>query len=215
MRPLLIVAALIVSACRVHKSELEETLEWMDNTYNPHESVSGAYGHGRTAWYAPDTVNGSKTEVMAHGLTEMFTYRGCEMTVKTADNPEAQKSKELFTSATFSFNLRDIDPSSVKITARTRLGDFPCDDYSEEQRAAMGINCDHAEMGFKTRNEAGLITEDWNSIFVKLTGADHEMRHTSKSSSSYFVFNEVAYAGRFAKAFAHAIELCGGKPSPF
>lgn len=27
--------------------------------------------------------------------------------------------------------------------------------------------------------------------------------------------DDVAYAGRFAEAFRHAVELCGGKPSDF
>jgi hypothetical protein len=31
-------------------SELSETLSWMDNSYNSHPGVSGAYGHGRTGW---------------------------------------------------------------------------------------------------------------------------------------------------------------------
>jgi hypothetical protein len=215
MRPVLLASAIILSACSIHKSELDETLEWMDNTYNPHENISGAYGHGRTAWYAPETVNGARTEFMASGLTETFTYSGCDLTLKTADNPASQKSKEIFNTATFRFNLLDIDPSSIKVSARAHLGDFPCDNYSEEQRAATGLNCDHAEMGFKTRNEAGVIVEEWDAIFVKLTGTDHESRHKSKSSSSYFEFDDVEYAGRFAKAFVHAIQLCGGKAPAF
>jgi hypothetical protein len=212
MRPLLFTCALLAAACSNHKSELDETLEWMDNTYNPHPNILGAYGHGRTAWYVPQTVNGERSEFMASGLTETFTYSDCDFTLKTEDNPLAQKSQEILSKATLSFNLRDIDPSSIKVSARSHLGDFPCEDYSEEQRAAT---CDHAEMGFKTRNEAGLISEDWDTIYVKLTGTDHETKSTNKSSSAYFEFNEVEYAGRFAKAFAHAIQLCGGKPSPF
>jgi hypothetical protein len=214
MRPLVIAAIFAATGCSFHKSELDETLEWMDNTYNPHENISGAYGHGRSAWYAPER-SGSKTEIMAAGLTETFTYNGCDLTIKSEDNPEAQKSQEILTTVKFRYNLRDIDPSSIKVKARSHLGDFPCEDYSEEQRTAMGLNCDHAEMSLSTRTEAGLITEEWDTLYQKLTGTDHETKHTSKSSSSYFEFDDPAYAQRFAKAFAHAVQLCGGKASPF
>jgi hypothetical protein len=70
-------------------------------------------------------------------------------------------------------------------------------------------------MDFKTRNEAGLISEDWHSIFLKLTGPDHDNHKVGKTNSAYFVFDDPDYAKRFAKAFSHAIELCGGRASPF
>jgi hypothetical protein len=216
MRPLLLAFGLLTSACSIHKSELDETLEWMDNTYNAHESVSGAYGHGRMAWYAPAKgPNGERTEVMAAGMTESFTYRGCEMFLKTEDDKAGNEAAEIYHTAKFIFNLRDIDPSSTKISVRSHLGDFACEDYTEEQRNAAGINCDHAELDFKTRNEAGLIAEEWHSVFVKLTGANHENNKTDKTNGAYFVFNDPEYAKRFGKAFTHAVELCGGKPSPF
>jgi hypothetical protein len=36
-----------------------------------------------------------------------------------------------------------------------------------------------------------------------------------KSNNSEFSVDDPAYAARFAKAFRHAVELCGGKPSTF
>jgi hypothetical protein len=62
---------------------------------------------------------------------------------------------------------------------------------------------------------AGLINEDWHSIFPKLSGPDYDTHKVDKTNSGYFVFDDPDYANRFAKAFAHAIELCGGKASPF
>jgi hypothetical protein len=50
MRLLLLACAVLASACSTHKSDLDETLEWMDKTYNPQGNISGAYGHGRAAW---------------------------------------------------------------------------------------------------------------------------------------------------------------------
>jgi hypothetical protein len=77
------------------------------------------------------------------------------------------------------------------------------------------MNCDHAAMYFKTRNEAGLIDVKSHSVYPGLTGKDHESSSTSKTSNSYLEFDNYDYAKRFAKAFIHAVELCGGKPSKF
>jgi len=206
-RLLLALSVLLCASCR--KSERDETLEWMDNTYNPHENVSGSYGHGRSTWYAPDK-SAPSGEFMVSGLKETFTYKGCEMTLRTEDLPEAQKSQEIQSSCKMTFNLRDIDPASIKLAARSHSGDFSCEADSDGQKSIMAENCDHAEMGFKTRNAAGLIQEEWVNVFQKLTGSDHENRHSEKSNSSYFEFDDPEYAKRFAKAFSSAIKLCGG-----
>jgi hypothetical protein len=215
MRRLLLAAGLIASACSFHKSELDETLEWMDNTYNPHDNISGAYGHGRTAWYTPVTVNGSRTEFMASGEIETFTVKGCDMTLRTEDDKQARRASEIYHTATYRFNLRDIDPSSVKVTAYSHLGGFSCAVYSADDLKNLGMNCDHAEMVFKTRNEAGLIAQEYHTVFPKLEGASHNSDSVGKTNDAFFGFNDVEYAQRFAKASTHAVQLCGGKASPF
>lgn len=214
MRLILLVSALLLVACQLHKSELDETLEWMDNTYNPHEKVSGAYGHGQSAWYASDK-SAASGEFMSSGVRETFTHRGCDMTLRAEDLPEAQKSRVILTSCKMTFNLRDIDPSSIKVGARSHLGDFSCEADADGQKSIMAENCDHAEMSFSTRNAAGLIQEEWVNVYQQLTGADHENRNSGESNSSYFEFDDPEYAKRFANAFAHAIKLCGGAPSSF
>jgi hypothetical protein len=214
MRLLFIVVMLFTCACSVHKSELDETLEWMDNTYNRHESVSGANGHGRSAWYGHSEV-GSAREVMVSGWTGGFTYKGCEMTLRTETLPESETAQGLITSRKSKFELKDIDPSSIKVTAISHLGGFPCNTAPGEEPSIMAVNCDHAQMSFSTRSAAGLIQEEWHTVYPKLAGADHESLHSSKSNSEYFGFDDPEYAQRFAKAFAHAVELCGGRRSPF
>ncbi len=88
MRPLLLVAAFLASACSLHKSELEGTLKWMDNTYNAHENVSGAYGHGRMAWYArAKGPNGERTEVMAFGNDGVVYIQGMRSVSKDGGRP--------------------------------------------------------------------------------------------------------------------------------
>src|SRR5690349_3268145 len=70
---------------RTSDNELSETLSWMDNSYNPHPNVSGAYGHGRTGWYAPKSGGRPYEEVLVSGSTETFTYNGCQMTLHIKD----------------------------------------------------------------------------------------------------------------------------------
>ena len=196
----------IVAACS-RDNELTETLAWMDNTYNPHKDVFDAYGHGHTGWYAPNNSN-PYDEVLVSGSTETFTYDGCQMTLRIEDDPAAEALRDVHSTRSYTFNLRDINPQSIKITPYTRRGGFRCDTAPE-------ADCDHAEITFFTRNEAPLIDEDGHTIFLKLQGSDHESKSKQKGEQGYFEVSEVEYANRFAKAFRHAVELCGGKPEPF
>jgi hypothetical protein len=76
-------------------------------------------------------------------------------------------------------------------------------------------DCDHAEVSFVTRSEAPLIDVDVQVIYPNLQGSAHESKYKSKGSRGHFGVDNVEYAARFAKAFRHAVELCGGRPEPF
>ena len=130
------------------------------------------------------------------------------MTLRIEDDPNAAALSAVQSIRSYTFNLRDINPQSIKTTAFTHIGGFRCDEAPDR-------DCDHAEIVFFTRNEAALIDEDWHTIFPKLAGSDHETRHKQKGKEAYFEVSEVEYANRLAKAFRHAVELCGGKPEPF
>ena len=58
-----------------------------------------------------------------------------------------------------------------------------------------------AEVGFSTRNNIRAVSYKGNI--------------TVESDNSGFDMDDVAYARRFAEAFRHAVDLCGGKPSDF
>lgn len=58
-----------------------------------------------------------------------------------------------------------------------------------------------AQVEFSARNDAEALIYTGNII--------------GKGTRSEFAMDDVAYAGRFAEAFRHAVELCGGKPSDF
>jgi hypothetical protein len=205
LRLLIAIPLLIVFSNFSRADELSETLVWMDNSYNPHQDVSGAYGHGHTGWYAP---NGPNDEFLVSGSTETFTYNGCQMTLRIQDDPTARALSEMQTTVTYTFNLRDINPQSIKVSTYTHIGGWRCD-------MTPGADCDHAAIDFVTHSEAPLIDEGWDTIFPKLQGSDHETKHTSKGKESSFDVDDIEYASRLAKAFRHAVELCGGKPEPF
>jgi len=77
------------------------------------------------------------------------------------------------------------------------------------------MNCDVAEIEFETRNQAPLIDEEFHAVYPKLKGSEHEATSNKPTFVSVFYFDDSEYAVRFAKAFRHAVTLCGGKRSPF
>jgi hypothetical protein len=58
-----------------------------------------------------------------------------------------------------------------------------------------------AQVEFSARNNAEALVYGGNII--------------GKGTRSEFAMDDVAYASRFAEAFRHAVELCGGRPSTF
>jgi len=58
-----------------------------------------------------------------------------------------------------------------------------------------------AEVQFATRNDSQVL--------------DYTGNLTAKGIRSEFMMDDAAYATRFAKAFKHAVDLCGGRPSKF
>jgi hypothetical protein len=189
---------------------LSETLVWMDNSYNPHPGVSGAYGHGLTGWYTPKIGGRPFEEVLASGSNETFTYNGCQMTLHIEDDRAAEEAKDIYASVSYSFNLRDINPQSIKMSTISHSGGFYCEAFP-----GANMDCDHAEIAFKTHLEAPLIDEDWDTIYPKYQGSEHESKRSSKVNEASFMVNDVEYAKRLMKAYRHAVELCGGKPEPF
>ena len=193
-------------SCRLFAQDaqpsLAETLAWMDSTYNPHDKAGGAWGHGREEIFS----DGKPFRRRASS----FTYNGCEITLQQQGDPAAPLYSELYTSSTFRFNLRHIDPKSVKLYFfDPRYGGLSCDfDLGN-------MVCSIAEMEFETRNQQPLMDEDLHLVWPKLSGSEHEARKSTKSFVGSFYIDDAEYAKRFAKAFTHAVTLCGGTPSPF
>jgi hypothetical protein len=211
-RAVCLLALFVSLSCSKRNRELSEALEWIDNTYNPHEGWSR--GHGRTGWYASDKSL-QTGEYLVWGSTETFRHNGCQMTLHVEDNPYASAHSEVYGTHEYTFNLCDINPRSVKLTTYSHLGGFPCEGYKPEELERTNMNCDHAEITFSTRTEAPLIDVETHATFPKLQGKDHTSSGKSKDTGAFFEVDDVEYATRLTNAFRRAVELCGGKASAF
>ena len=192
----------LLSTC-VHADEpsLAETLAWLDSTYNPHgDAGSGSvHGHGRKI------LRDKGVSVAREDAT--FSYDGCQFTLNYKDDPSSPWFSEVYAISVMSFNLRDIDPGSIKLLKFNSL------DRGLECKRTEGSVCDIAVMQFQTRNESPLIDEEFSSFdHGKIIG--HGAVKSKKYTSSFYL-DDLQYAERFEKAFRHAIQLCGGKPSAF
>ena len=208
----LLVALSLTGGCKQQR-ELSDTLAWMDNTYNEHHDVLGSYGHGHTGWYLKGENGQADKLVIGHD--QSFTHRGCEMTITINENRNSDVGDQKLTDDTILYNLRDLNPDSIKVTPFSHYGGFGCQEYSPEERSQRDMTCDWAEITVKTHNEAPLVQVHSHSIFPKLSGKDHDLTTETKDNDTYFEVNDVEYAQQFAKAFRHAIELCGGTPQSF
>lgn len=191
-----------LAPAQAEEPSLAETLAWMDSTYNPHERSGGGFGHGRE-------------EIFSEGKPfkrrfSFFTHENCTITLSNQDDPTAPLYSDLYTSAVYNFNLRDIDPASIKIYRYdAQAGGLSCDVDSQH------MICDVAEIEFETRNQTPLIKENLHIVWPKLQGSEHEAHNNKPTFVATFYVDNSEYADRFAKAFRHAVALCGGKASPF
>jgi len=192
--------------------DLSETLAWIDQTYNPHEGGDNwGQGHGWEKLYTP---NGDKTDSITEEYqTTIASDGGCNIKIRSETHPIGVW-QDMPSVGTYSFDLRDIDPSSITI----QLFDphnyvFSCQD--PEQVKNYNLDCTSGELVFLTRNAAPAIREDYVRTFTKLTGAEHEQRNTSRTQKMWLLVDDANYGQRLARAWKHAIELCGGKSSKF
>jgi hypothetical protein len=151
--------------------DIAETLQWMEQTYNPYENGWGGHGTAETKCEA-------KCEEVGLDLTfrETLSHRGCQLTTVTTSNRKEDHGLHE------TFNLRDIDSGSIRLSSNRKLGHV-------------------SDVEFATRNNAQVLfyTENING----------------NGARSEFMMDDAEYAVRFATAFKHSVELCGGQPSKF
>jgi hypothetical protein len=193
--------------------DLKETLLWIDQTYNPHDGGSNyGRGHGQETHYLEHSD--THTEEITEEFHETFTAKADCTIVLHHETVPIGVFKTVYTNGDYTLSLCDVDPDSIKIKTYDFHKDvFNCAD--PEQVKLYELNCSSAEVEFHIRNEVPKIKDDAVTTYAELKGKDHEARHDSYASKGWFIVDDVAYAERFAKAFRHAVELCGGKASRF
>jgi hypothetical protein len=196
-----VAAPLPIRGIRAEAQSLAETLQWMDNTYNPHDYSPG---HGLWETYSADGKLFVSTRTR-------FTFDGCKMTFSTSGGwgswlPEKYRSSS---TSRYTFNLSDIDPTSI----HTRAYDAQHEGVACDAFPRLRV-CDIAEITLETRNQFPLIDREYFT-YPKLKGEDHETHTIDKTYEAPIPLDDVKYAARFEKAFRHAVTLCGGRPSAF
>ena len=136
-------AVALISAVGCKDSKLADDLEWMNNTYNTHEST---FGHGVSGWYAH--LDGK--QVLSRQTSDRFKNDGCKFEIDIKENPSAINN-DVISSFRYVVNLGDIDPETVKVKTYTHFGGFGCESLSSEELESMGTSCDWAEMEAVTR----------------------------------------------------------------
>jgi hypothetical protein len=206
-------AAVLVLRSIQRNRDLAETLLWIDQTYNPHDGGENyGRGHGDETHYLQNAK--LHTEEVTEEFHQTFAYKGDCTIVLHHETVPIGLFKTIYTNGDYTLNLCDVDPDSIKIKTFDFHKDvFNCADAEEVQ--SYNLNCSSAEIEFHIRNEIPKIKDDSITIYAELTGKDHEAQHHGYMSKGWFVVDDVVYAQRFAKAFRHAVELCGGKVSRF
>jgi hypothetical protein len=190
-----------------------ETLQWMDQTYNPHDGGANyGRGHGEEIHYLKHSD--THEEEITEEFHETFIYKGGCTIVLHHETVPIGVFKTVYTNDDDTVNLCDVDPDSIKIKTYDFHKDvFNCADPDEVK--SYDLECTSAEVEFHIRNEAPKIKDDGITTYAELTGKDHEAQIHGHESKAWFNVDDAVYAERFAKALRHAVELCGGKPSKF
>jgi hypothetical protein len=179
---------------------LSETLSWMDNTYNSHKDTGGAAGHGIQQSFTNGNLSGY--------VSSSFTYKGCQMTLTVQENPAELPSLSIPISQIVNFDLKDVDPASLYLARLDPLKErVECD--------ATNPECIIADISFETRNEIPLFHQHIDVIRPEIIGPERDSESDSMTYGAEFYFDDADYADRFFEAFRHAVQLCGGKKSPF
>ncbi|HUO92769.1 MAG TPA: hypothetical protein VMU22_07600 [Rhizomicrobium sp.] len=181
---------------------LDETLGWMDSTYNSHTAQGGSPGYGMREIFDNGAVFERKTESLRAS--------GCRLTLVFHEDPNSQRYSIIANDQIDTLELGNIDPASAVLHLSSSVNDGNACAPQSGRRA-----CNIAELDFETRNRMPLIASSYVTTFLKLSGNARVTRWKAKTFQSAILISDVAYAKRFLKAFQHAVKLCGGRPSTF
>ena len=229
------------SQAQATSPSLTDTLDWIANTLKPSEKNNVVTHRPEKRPYPRDWdekgIDPYHTEEV-----KAFSHDACRITlqVETVDNDMGfSLGRQLLSHYSDTFDLKDIDPKSVRIqdscepvegvTGPTRPQN--CEDTQgefvlvqtadakpkihEESVSTTGYS---AYGWWKTQEKEKNNLQEMCKLFpgniTYCEGAQQKSEPKDITSVSVG-FSTPDYATRFAKAFRHAVELCGGKPSAF
>ena len=225
---------------------LVETFEWMANTLKPTEGNNVVIHRPYERPYAKDWVDEGIDPYHSEVITN-FSHEDCRVKFEvdvTDNDPVLLFGKHLVEHDVDTFDLKDIDPKSVRIQNS-------CEPVNTPNGPTTPFNCENTQgkfVIFQTSDAKPRIHEESNNSSGKsLYGLNQVRKHAEYNldemceasisnegarnpaycdepehkgkpvdlTSSKLGFSTSEYATRFAKAFKHAVELCGGKQSAF
>jgi hypothetical protein len=185
-------ATIAYQPARAQEPSLEETMAWIESTYNDHSEAGGASGHG---FYFPTPIKAGYDSANL----QSFAHDSCAITMRTKtttrdDNYQYGKPTDSNVYIHI-FNLKDIDPTSVRLFCPNNWSSY----------------CQENAVVFGTTDRRQLITK----TPIDPKGKQPQYGLIAHDSSDGFISDDYDYAFSLVKAFRHAVELCGGKPSVF
>jgi hypothetical protein len=240
------VAAGLCQAQSTKSPSLTETFDWMANTLKPTEGNNVVIHRPYERPYPKDWVDKGLDPYHSE-VIKSFSHEGCHVTfnVDVTDNdPGLSFGKYFVEHDVDTFDLKDIDPESIRIqnsckpfdTSSGPISPRNCED-TQGKRVEFRTSDAKPRIHEESSNSSAKSAYGWNQVLnhakynldemceastangsAKNPAYCDEPEHKGKSevlTSSTLGFSTPEYAKRFGKAFKHAVELCGGKQSTF
>lgn len=166
---------------------LAETLDWMKNALASSGTITTIVRNG----------NDGSISYSNRTSESLESSESCQVTFK--DFTLIGSGGNSFTT-TYTVNLGDIDPSSMKLTEKN------VSNMGAQTASESGVRID-----VETTNLAKTIAKTAEQEL----GGKQDQPHTFHVSSFRLFLSDKDVGARFEKALSHAIELCGGKKSAF
>jgi hypothetical protein len=225
---------------------LTETFDWMANTLKASEGNTALTHRPTPRPYVKEWIDKQIDPYHTERITG-FSHDGCRVTfdVEMIDNDMGfLLGKYFLYHAVDTFDLKDIDPQSVRIqnscepvtTSSGPVEPWNCEDAQgkvvafqttdakpkiHEEGSGSSGKSNYGHWGVRTHMKLNLdeMCKEANNHGDAGNGAycdEPEKKQTPKDlTSSTLGFTSPAYAKRFVKALQNATELCGGKASSF
>jgi hypothetical protein len=130
---LLVVVVVVVGAFFAYRAfakhrDLQETMLWMDQTYNAHEGGENfGHGHGSETHYL--RAKDGLSEDITQEFHQTFAYKGNCTVVTHHETVPVGLFKNVYTNGDYTFSLCDVDPDQFALY------------HSERQSRRVSLRC--------------------------------------------------------------------------